>query len=58
MSQNRQLVASLRQALRQNGVEDADVLTSDFAIHRERGRSPSGASIAQESASSCAICCK
>lgn len=37
MSQNRQLVASLRQALRQNGVEDADVLTSDFAIHRERG---------------------
>jgi uncharacterized protein YggE len=33
MSQNRQLVASLRQ----NGVEDADVLTSDFAIHRERG---------------------
>ncbi len=37
MSQNLQLVASLRQALRQNGVEDADVLTSDFAIHRERG---------------------
>lgn len=36
MAQNRRLVASLLLALSQNDVEEADVLTSNFAIRRER----------------------
>ncbi len=36
MAQNSRTIASLRQALRENEVEDGDVLTSDFSIHRER----------------------
>lgn len=35
MAENRRKIVSLQVALQENGVDEADVLTSDFSIHRE-----------------------
>ncbi len=42
MSESRRKIASLRLALKDNGVADGDVLTTDFAIHRESAQRRNG----------------